>query len=333
MAILFYGIFRIAGHLIRNALRTTMSVVEEAAEGWAAAEEERKQAAVKAQTAAALQQQNQKKNNGMTPSPLEHNPEKKSGKGFSLLPSDKAVFIVLMALSMVIPVICGLLFLNTLSPYLTESSNDSGFQTVTSILNLGISVFTMLIFLLIMWAAFFGLLIEIWYIGKRLLQELNASLETKPGETAFPVKWLIYTVTIVLICIFWSKTQVFTTDDLADILTTGQIFIYPVAIAVITPVYFILVDWITNKNNWNFLLKSQKVKDIKTMLVDIPVDSIAALLNFLKFITSDFLESIQELAMDDEEEQIEESSEEKSREQVESQVGGDEGVPGRREEK
>lgn len=317
VVIVIFGMIRIAGDYILRILKSTADIVGAAAEGWAMADDEKKRRheIEKKQRDAERTRNNSvqasKKYANMFQEKTQKNeastgiPETKDYAGRGILPElppgDRIIFIVLLLVSLIIPVICGSIFLSNLSPYFEAYSSDTDFKTITALLNLSFSVFTMLIFLLIMWAVFLGILLEIWFCGRKLLSELNASLVKNEAETSFPIKLLIHTIAVIIICIYLSNNKMLTSDELNNLLTDGRLIVYPVAIAVVIPVYFVLVDWITNKSNWTGFMKSDRVKEIKKLLLEISVGSIMTLLNFIKFVTNDFLMSIQELAIEEEE--------------------------------
>ena len=109
---------------------------------------------------------------------------------------------------------------------------------------------------------------------------------------------VLYAMTIGILLYWLSKHYPFSLDDLAVEINNGNFITYPIAIVLLT----ILISFFTKGITVAKLkekLNSTKTNKVITDLFDIAINVIAASVNYLKIVTSDFLLSIQELAYEE----------------------------------
>lgn len=290
-----YGVLRVAGYYIFKIMKGAADIAKEAADGWITAENEKRAGGVAVKHDSQRDSFYQKRSGDKAENDKERGKSIERGNGH--------VLIFLILISLVIPIVCGKIIITSLPLFIETYAKETEPSAIMSFINMGVAIFTTIVIVLIMWAAFLGLLIEIWFAGVHLWEDLKSSFNDKNKMSSLTIKLFVHTIIVGIICIYWYSNNSFEVDDFNDLLLNGRIFIYPIAIAVIMPVYLLLVNWITNPNNIKQLLEGEgEENEIKQLLKDISIGTITTLLNFIKFVTKDFLTAIQNLVWEDEEE-------------------------------
>lgn len=107
---------------------------------------------------------------------------------------------------------------------------------------------------------------------------------------------LFYSVVLFLIVLYLYREDIpLTQDSLLNLLAKGDIFSFPLALVVVVPIFFflmeIMLDILSQDNNI--------VKEIKKIVSAIIKNVLISLLQVIKFITSDFLTAMVNLMIED----------------------------------
>lgn len=140
-------------------------------------------------------------------------------------------------------------------------------------------------FLLIVF--FVGIIVSLLIKWVRII--IDIIKERRKGETYF----------ILAICLFIISQYIFSvyphsTDDVADILINGELFTFPLILCILIPVFLIFAENIASYSQSNDRIKKEW-KICKDKAIDIASGIILSLLNFIQFVTSDYLRDIIEL--------------------------------------
>ena len=175
-------------------------------------------------------------------------------------------------------------------------NNKSPIELTTKIIYLFILDFIVLIVLMIIAFVIFVIFIQIIKSADRMVKDLIKTINSP--DTTDNSSIIFYSAIVFCICFFIYKMYPFETNTLAELLSNGSIIIYPVIVAVFIPIITTVIDFF-KKDSITTFLKSPKVKNIKNQFSGLALGTLEAMLNYLTFVTKDFLQTIQELSIDE----------------------------------
>lgn len=184
------------------------------------------------------------------------------------------------------------------------SNNSSSIEWAAKIISLCIIDVALLIVLLIIAFIIFVVVIQIVKSGNRMVKDLINSINN-PSETDYS-STVFYSVIVFVICFFAYKLYPFNSDDFAELLSNGSFVIYPIVVAVFIPIITAVID-VLKSDAISKYLQSEKAERVKKKISDLALDTLEAMLNYITFVTRDFLQSIQELSIEEFNEHSEES--------------------------
>lgn len=177
------------------------------------------------------------------------------------------------------------------------SNNNNLIELASKIVMLFLIDVIVLVFLIIMAFTVFVVVIQIIKSGHRMIEDLLKSIENKSTGTDHS-SIVFYSVIVFIICLFVNKLYPFKIDDLAELLYNGSFIIFPVMMAVFIPIITMIIDLLKSNTISNFL-NSERAEEIKELFAGLALGTLKAILNYLTFVTKDFLLTIQELTIDE----------------------------------
>lgn len=174
-----------------------------------------------------------------------------------------------------------------------------------------------LIFLLILAFIVFIVVIQILKSGVKMVKGLRETLKGNANPDYSST--VFYGIIVLSISYLVFRLYPFSVDSFNELLVRGDIFIYPIMLAILIPIITMIMDVINDHFIQGFL-KEKRTKEVKKIFSDIAIGTLVAILTYIKFVTKDFLISIQELSTEefdsksteDEEEQDAENSDNNS---------------------
>lgn len=176
------------------------------------------------------------------------------------------------------------------------SNNSSSIEWVAKIISLCIIDVALLIVLLIIAFIIFIIVIQIVKSGNRMVKDLIKSINN-PSETDYS-STVFYSIIVFVICFFAYKLYPFDANDFAELLSNGSFVIYPIVAAVFIPIITAVIDVFKSDTITNYL-KSDKAGKVKEKFSNLALGTLEAMLNYITFVTKDFLQSIQELSIEE----------------------------------
>lgn len=177
------------------------------------------------------------------------------------------------------------------------SNNSNLIEFVSKIITLILIDVIVLVFLIILAFTVFVVVIQIIKSGYRMIEDLLESIENKNTGTDHS-SIVFYSVIVFIICVFLNKLYPFSMDDLAKYLYNGSFIIFPIMMAIFVPIITMIIDLLKSNTISNFL-NSTKAEEIKNQFSELALGTLKAMLNYLTFVTKDFLLTIQELTIDE----------------------------------
>lgn len=197
----------------------------------------------------------------------------------------------------VIPIVIAIILLRD-SSLLSElvRGGDSAEQITKSLIQIFVAGTILIIVLSVLSSIILNVVVQIHIFIIQMKKDLISALNDQDDRSI--TSNVLYAMTIGILLYWLSKHYPFSLDDLAVEINNGNFITYPIAIVLLT----ILISFFTKGITVAKLkekLNSTKTNKVITDLFDIAINVIAASVNYLKIVTSDFLLSIQELAYEE----------------------------------
>lgn len=182
-----------------------------------------------------------------------------------------------------------------LSNFIKNLGNESNsVKVIANIISLCIVDVILLIILMIIAFIVFVVVIQIIKSGNRMVKDLIKSINNPKGTDYSST--VFYSVIVFIICFFVYELYPFSPDDFSELLSNGAFIIYPVMAAVFIPIITAIID-VLNSDRISSYLNSERAERIKEKFTKLALDTLEAMLNYITFVTRDFLMSIQELSI------------------------------------
>lgn len=175
-------------------------------------------------------------------------------------------------------------------------NNGNSFEVVTKLIGLGIIDTIILIILVIISFIIFVVVIQIIKSGNRMVKDLIKSINNPSGTDHSST--VFYSVIVFIICFFAYKLYPFELNNFVELLSNGAIIIYPIMAAVFIPIITTLIDVFSDDSIKKFLA-DERVENVKEKIIGLTFGTLDAILNYITFVTRDFLQTIQELSIDE----------------------------------
>lgn len=187
--------------------------------------------------------------------------------------------------------------ISTLDTVIASIKNSSnGIDLAANILLFLIINATILVFILIILFVVFVVIVQILKSSVRMLRDLQDSFYS-PEKTNHSSS-VFYALIILTLAFFVYQVFPFNTEKFANLLNSGEIIIYPIMLAVLIPIIVIVTD-ILQTEEIKKLKGSETAQKIKNLIFKLASGTVEAILNYLAFVTKDFLQAIQELSIDE----------------------------------
>ncbi len=180
--------------------------------------------------------------------------------------------------------------------FIALHNNGNSFEVIANIIFLIIINIILLLILLIIAFVVFVVCIQIIKSGHRMFNDLIKSINN-PNGTDYS-STVFYSFIVFVICFFAYKLYPFELNDFAKVLSDGVIIIYPVMAAIFIPIITTVIDALNSTSISGFLNKDS-TKKIKEKFGELALGTLEAILNYITFVTKDFLRSIQELSINE----------------------------------
>ena len=174
--------------------------------------------------------------------------------------------------------------------------NENSFNWVTNLIGLGIIDAILFIILAIVSFIIFVIVIQIIKSGHRMIKDLMKSINN-PNTTDYS-STVFYSAIVFVICFFAYKLYPFELDNFVEILSNGAIIIYPLMAAVFIPIITTVID-VLNGESVKKVKEDKRVQNVKEKIIGLSFGTLEAILNYITFVSRDFLQTIQELSIDE----------------------------------
>lgn len=174
--------------------------------------------------------------------------------------------------------------------------NKYSFDWITNLIGLGIINAILFIIIVIISFIIFVIIIQIIKSGHRMIEDLMKSINN-PNETDYS-SIVFYSAIVFAICFFAYKLYPFELDSFVELLSNGAIIIYPIMAAVFIPIITTVIDVLNGESIKKFK-DDERVQNVKEKIIDLSVGTLEAILNYITFVSKDFLRTIQELSIDE----------------------------------
>lgn len=195
---------------------------------------------------------------------------------------------------------------NYVSLVLRKIIGGNNIERIWSLLSFIIVIAAMYLILLILFFVIWVVFAQIFKSAHTIYNDLKKSI-INPNEKN-KTSMIFYAFIIFVVGAWFNKNTNIKVGNIGEQMISADIIVLPIIIAIFIPIIALLMDFI-DKGNLETLMKTERAKEIKELLIDLVFGTLFSVLHYLKLITSDYLNSIRELSnsnmIDSDEEQCE----------------------------
>lgn len=136
-------------------------------------------------------------------------------------------------------------------------------------------------------------------VSRSVLEIFRHSFKQHSKEDTNYIGYIWYSFTILTVCVWLYHYWPLNWDEFVTKFSSGDYIVYPIILALLSP-FFMLISGSVKQGWAKDFLDKEEVKDAFDDIQSLVVDVFVAAINYLKYVSADFLMSIKDLADDDE---------------------------------